>query len=326
MDKYKLWLLIGLILFVLYILYWFIKYFISLSKVQRLSYYSIKIKEDNNKNLIFKIIEVFSRILNCFKIFDSYSKIYDKYIYEKSRLNNGMDYVAIKILLGLVFIIFNIISFLILNCLFNVVTCVTLFIIGFIIPDIYCILVKNVRTKKLYSELHSAFGIFRNSYITNNSVEMALIDVVNKSDESVKYEFKRVLDDIRLGLEFKDAFYRMYLRINIPILLYCSKLFMIAEKNNFNILEILIIVDNKMKEEEKLNNSLLFIKDINKIAFFVFSLLPLVFFIVFILLNNVYHKLFFNVVGVCSLLILVILYLLYVFIIKRISRGVNYED
>ena len=102
MDKYQLVLQIFAILFICYLFYLLIKFIIAFFKMKRLSIYSLDIKDEKiERNFVFNIIFKFADFLMSLVIFNELGRTYNKYIYGDSRLRKGIDYVSIKILLGI---------------------------------------------------------------------------------------------------------------------------------------------------------------------------------------------------------------------------------
>ena len=129
MDKYTVALQILAWLFIGYIVYLVIRYIKSLSRLNRLSYYSLNLENKKDKGLINNIIFKTSKVLESLVIFNGLARTYDKYIYSDSRLRKGIDYVSIKILLGLLFIFVNVL----INALYRIEFNSLLILISFIL-------------------------------------------------------------------------------------------------------------------------------------------------------------------------------------------------
>lgn len=322
MDKYKIVLQIFAILFILYLGYLLIKLIGALCKRNRLVEFSLDIKDNNDeKSWLFKLIYSFADFLKSLVIFNGVAKTYDKYIYEDSRLKKGMDYVAIKILLGIGIILLYLFMTILYQDIFNSLVLLVCFVVGFIIPDFYCLFIRRKRTGILNKNILNAIIIMNNSYKANGSTEQAILDVIERTDGKVSFEFKKVLNDINMGIDISNAFLRMYKRVKSEAILYISRVLELVNKSGINIVDAFNVIEAKLIEEEKFNNEINSLKGVNKFALIIFMLLPLVFVISLILYNKLYVEVFIGYIGSFVLSILLIMYLFYLIIIHRIYRG-----
>lgn len=324
MDKYTVALQILAWLFIGYIVYLVIRYIKSLSRLNRLSYYSLNLENKKDKGLINNIIFKTSKVLESLVIFNGLARTYDKYIYSDSRLRKGIDYVSIKILLGLLFIFINVLINALYRIEFSSLLILISFILGFIIPDFYCLFNKSKRVNILNKNLLSAIIIMNNSYKANESTEQAIKSVIDRTEGAVSVEFMKVLNDIKLGIDISESFNRMYERTHLSVIKYMSSVLGLVNKSGIDIIDAFSNIEKKLLEIEKFNNELIVLRDTNRLSVLLFSILPLVFLVTVVAYNTEYIKLFMNVNGIFIILIMFISYMLYLFIIKRIIRGDKY--
>lgn len=322
MDKYRFVLQVFAILFIFYILYFLVKLCSALKKKNRLSLYSLNIdKVDDENTLIFIIIRKFSDFLKSLVVFNELGKTYDKYIYDDSRLKKGLDYVSVKILFGLGMIVLYLFMTILYNDIFVSWVLLVCFVLGFIIPDFYCLFVRKRRTSILNKNILNAVIIMNNSYKANGSTEQAILDVISRSDKKISFEFKRVLNDINMGIDVSDAFYRMYKRVGSESVLYISRVLKLVNKSGINIVEAFNSIETELIEVEKFNNEIYSLKGVNKFALLIFTFLPLIFIVSLIIYNDSYVEIFTGYIGSFVLSILLIMYLFYLIIIHRVYRG-----
>ena len=324
MDKYTVALQILAWLFIGYIVYLVIRYIKSLSRLNRLSYYSLNLENKKDKGLINNIIFKTSKALESLVIFNDLARTYDKYIYSDSRLRKGIDYVSIKILLGLLFIFVDILINALYRIEFSSLLILISFILGFIIPDFYCLFNKNKRVHILNKNLLSAIIIMNNSYKANESTEQAIKSVIDRTEGAVSVEFMKVLNDIKLGIDISESFNRMYERTHLSVIKYMSSVLGLVNKSGIDIIDAFSNIEKKLLEIEKFNNELIVLRDTNRLSVLLFSILPLVFLVTVVAYNTEYIKILMNVNGIFIILIMLISYMLYLFIIKRIIRGDKY--
>jgi tight adherence protein B len=313
-------LIISLILIFSILIYFLYRIISSVVRINRVKDFALindkKFDDTFGMNIVYHLTDGLEYI----KIFNWYGKKYNKYVNGNNRIRKGMDYVSIKILLGILFFVLYFVLIAIYNDDINVLAIICSFILGFILPDFYCIFNKRKVTKISNKQLLEAIIIMNNSFKANRSTEQAIRDVVKRSNGLVKDEFKRILDDVKMGLSLGDAFFRMYNRTKLNNVLYISHVFKLSNKAGINIVDIFDSLEKKIVKEEKFNNEVIDLININKISLVIFSILPGLFILIYLSSNIEYFKLFVSNVGVIIVLIISIIYILYLFIINRIVR------
>ena len=324
MSKYETALQILAWLFIAYVTYLVIRYIISLDKLNRLSYFSLNLENKRDSSLLFTIIRKLSKFLSSLVIFNGLARTYDKYVYQDGKLKKGMDYVSIKLLFALFLVFINLFINSLYRMEFSTLLVLLSFVIGFIIPDFYCLFNKSKRVKLVSKNLLAAVIIMNNSYKANESIEQAIKSVISRTDGALAVEFTKVLNDIKLGLDISEAFLRMYERTNLSVVKYMSNVLGLVNKSGIDIIEAFSNIEKKLLDIEKFNNELLILRDTNRLSVLLFSILPVVFLTVVIAYNDNYLKLIMGIDGIFIILIIFISYMLYLFIIRRIIRGDKY--
>ena len=315
MEDYKTLLQVILLLICLFFIYLLIKYIRSIIMRNRLSYYSLNLDDESLEyKSFYKIISKFSTFLNSLVIFNGLARTYNRYIYDDSKLRKGIDYISLKFISGILMILLYLfLAILYKNdiLLYLVLVC---FVLGFLLPDFYCFFKEKHYSRISNQDILRAVIIMENSYKVNKSTEQVLEDVIKRSDGRLKNEFIRVLNDIRIGLEIPDAFYRMYYRTGIEVL-----------KNIAEGLKVVIVRSLIMKERFLQEISVYL--SVNKIAHLVFLLLPLIFIVCIFLFNKSYVDILLSDIGVFLVLILGIVYLLYMLFLRSVVKGdINEEE
>lgn len=326
MNKYELVLQIFAIVFLLFILYLLFRFVVASIRAKRLTDFSLRgSKESSEKSIIFRIIYSFSDFLKSLVIFNQYGKTYDKYIYEESRLRKGIDYISIKILLGISFVFsYLFISFLYRDPISSLLI-LLVFVIGFLLPDFYCLFIRRKKVKILNKNMLSAIIIMNNSFKANSSTEKAINDVISRTDGLLSNEFKKVLNDLKIGMNVSEAFLRMYRRVRISSILYISRVLSLVNKSGISIVEAFDLIESKLINEEKFNNQINVLNSTNKISLLIFSILPVIFILCIIFYNKEYIMLFTTYLGTFVLAIILILYVFYLMLLRMIFRGGKYD-
>ena len=124
------------ICFVLYLLYKVIGYF---KKKDRLSDFGIELSgTDIDVSFRYKVLYKVANILESLVIFNGIARTYDKYVDNDSRLRKGMDYLAIKLMLGILFSFIYVFMMMISMSKINLIILIICFVLGYVVTDFYC--------------------------------------------------------------------------------------------------------------------------------------------------------------------------------------------
>jgi tight adherence protein B len=325
MDKLTLVLQVCAVLVVFYVIYLTYKYFLSLVKKNRLADFSLEIKESNSGNLVYIIIKRISKFLKNIKVLKKYAKKFDEYAILSVHFRDGYDFLSTKILVGLGFSLLYVFVSALYRVPIMLIVIIVLFILGYVIPDFYCIYLKTNTNRLLDKNLLSAIIIMNNDFRANRSVEQAIRDVIDRTDNPVSSEFKRVLADTKVGLSYGEAFERLFNRTNSVIVEKMSYSFYLYQECGTDLIEIFENLEKELIENEKLANEISFITSSNRLFRVVFTILPVVFIISLLVMNNNIGKLMNDVSGLIVIAILFLLFLLYLLGIKYIVRRYDYD-
>lgn len=305
-----------------YIIYISYKYIKSIHRKNRLTEYSINI--NNNKesdSLIFNLLFKTTSFIESLVIFNNLGRTYDCYIDKESRLKKGLDYISIKILTGTLLSIIYIAIIFLYKQEIDVTILLINFILGYVLPDFYCIYLSNKNRRITNHNILSTIIIMNNSYSIGRSTEQAIKDVIDRSEGIIKKEFIHIMNDIKLGMSTEEAFKKSARRTNNKTILEISNLLYSINKSGISPIEVFKKIEDKLLQQEKYNNEIKLLKRTNQITYIVFSLIPLLFIIYIMFIQLDLAILILNPVGKYIILILSLLYLLYCFIIWKIAKG-----
>jgi len=276
---------------------------------------------DKKSNGEFYPLESFSNVLKSLVIFNSVAKTYDKYIYEGSHLKDGMDYISLKIILGILLELGYIFSILVMKDDFSTLFIFLIFVIGFIMPDFYCIVSYDRRMVISNVSLLRAFMTMRDGLQVNKSMERVLENVIDKNKGYLKREFQQVLADYRIGLSLGDGFLRMYNRTHYKIFEVLSKRLEVASYNGVSYVDVFKKIIDEFSHCEKVDKKVTGILVKNNLLYGLLVIIPL-FLVGSILLFNVEYKaLILSEAGGAMVLTEGILYFVYVLILTRLLKG-----
>ncbi len=326
MDKYMVVLQICAILFICFLLYFLYKFILSLMKKNRLSYFSLDLGKEkySEVNIVMKWFYKFSDFLKSLVIFNCVARTYDKYVRDDGKLRNGIDFISFKIIVGLLLtFVYVLVASLYRDNISTLLLIIT-FILGFVLIDFYCIFYTRKRVKLMSNSVITSIIVMNNSFKVNRSIEQAIEDTINRSDDEIKKEFSKVLSDIRLGLGIDVAFRRMYKRTNLNIILYISNVFSLVNKCNISLVEVFNSLEDKLLSDNKFNKELRYLDRNNNLARIIFAIIPLVFIVTVIVYNPKYFDLMISSSGYIIILVLSIVYIFYLLVINKLVRGSRY--
>ena len=293
---------------------------------RRINDFAISSKEiDGTNNRVIKFILSLSKVLRQLVIFNGVAKYYDKYINENSTFKKNIDYLAVSFLSGFIFIIIYIIGCLLYFKSIFVWQMIIFFIIGLIIPNIYLIFKNSKKVKITDNDIVKVVIIMNNSFKVNRNSEQAIKDAISRTDGLLKEELQKVLKDIKLGINYTESFMRMKKRLNMPIIDEFLNAFNLHDVANISYQDIFDSVEKRLVNQAKISDEIKQLKKLNIISYVFFTLLPLIFMLFVVLVNDNYYNLITGNNGWIIILCEVLLYIVYLLIIMFIEKGHKYE-
>lgn len=309
------------IIFIAYILYLIYKYIKAIIKLNRIKSYSLNISNKDNQSSIIKLLFKLTNILEKLKIFNKSGHTYDQYIDNNSKLNKGLDYISIKLLTGILLIIIYLFTSFLYKSNISVLIIIVNFILGYILPDFYCLYLSSINKEITNRDLINTFLIINSSYASGLSTEQVLLETSNRTTGNIKKEINHVLNDLKMGMSLHQAFKKMYDRTNNETIHEISNLLSSTSKNSISPYEIFKLYEKKLIETEKFNNKNKKIKLTNKLALLLFLFFPLIFIIYVMFIRIDISMLFLHPAGLFVFLIIIIAYIYYSLLIYKIAKG-----
>ena len=159
-----------------------------------------------------------------------------------------------------------------------------------------------------------------NSFKANRNVEQALNDVVSRVDGPIRYEFKKIVYDLKLGFTIGEAFKRMYLRTRLDVVLEISYILSLANKSGNNVVAIFEDCEKRLLDDESVKNKIKSFRKVNMLYYVIFMLMP-IFVTVFIFANNIrFLNMFQGEYGILIFVIFVFMYTSYLIILRNVAR------
>ena len=315
-----------LILFILIFLY---KYIRSIKLEKRFSRYSINSKKNTSISLLdylynkyIKFIESFSNKLKKSSFLSKKGDKYTKYnIAFELDDSDGMKFIARKIFIGFVYVIVIFIIGLMLSKVPNIFVLIIPFILGYYTLDIIYFYKYSKYRKKIENDLLDAITIMNNAFKAGMSIIQA-IDLVHKElDGPISKEFKKISTELSYGLDLDVAFRRFAERIKISEAVYLTSSLSVLNKTGGNIIKVFESIKKTMYSKKKLEHELKSLTSSSRFIMWVLIFVPVVFVIFIATINRGYFEpLFENPLGIALIFIILIIYVTYIFTVRRIMK------
>lgn len=294
----------------------------------RLSNYSIASVDEQNIpvferlfNEIWKIIRKLNKIFDKSEILRKYSKKFEKYISNKELdEKTGYDYISLKFLISITFGLIYIISSIIQKN-YNNMFLMLVIIISFFIIDIYLIVDYKKKKKQVEHDLLNAIIIMNNAFISGMNIMQAVDVVCVELTGPIQEEFKKISMDIAYGLSLEVVFERFYNRVKIEDIKYITSSLSLINKTGGNIVKVFGTIEKNFYDKKKLIDEM---NSLTSSSIFMFRLLitmPIILCLIIFMLNREFFTpLLTTMIGRIFLLLIVLLFSLYVFIVKKIMK------
>lgn len=271
-------------------------------------------------SILWSFIQKISNILGKSALLKKYSVRYEKYIkFEEKDRVNGIDYVTIKFLIADLFLIFNILSMMFQVVNISSMSLLITFLLGFFLPDIFLQLDYQKKRKKIEEDLLKAIIMMNNSFKSGRNIMQAVSIVKEELDGPISDEFKKIYLDMTYGLSIEVVFERFYNRVKLDDAKYITSSLTLLNKTGGNIVKVFGTIEKSFFEKKKLKQEMQSLTSASVFVYRVLCFLPFLFITVIYLLNPNYFLPVFNTsVGHVLLILTILLYVLYIFVIKKV--------
>lgn len=277
---------------------------------------------DDFFNTYDKFIKMISKFLYKIKIFNNYSLKYQKYIKKEENTNiDKMDFVSKKVLLMIVFILilvtFNMVKYQSITILQVIITG----LIGFYALDIFLLSEAKLLKKEQENDLLKAITIMNNSFKSGHSIMQAIKLVSTELDSPLGLEFKKMYVDLTYGLSLDVVFKRFESRVKLDDVKYITTSLTILNETGGDIVKVFESVEKTFFNNRKLDDELKNLTAASKLLYYVLLFIPIVFVLFIYLLDSTYfNPLFTGGLGYLIIALILLLYISYIVVIKRIMK------
>ena len=275
---------------------------------------------DTINKVFWIIIKKVSNIIRKSELISRYGERYNKYIIYEDRLKKeGIDYISIKILLGLLVFVLASFSLAFQAIKLDFMLVLIVIIISFFLPDVYLGIENARRRKKIEDDLLKAIIIMNNAFNSGKNIMQAAAIVKDTLDGPIQDEFKKIYLDITYGLELDIVFNRFYERVKLEDAKYITTSLALLNKTGGDIVRVFSLIEKSIFQKKNLKNELRSLTASSRFVFKLLAVLPFLFVTMIFMLNPSFFKpLISSSIGIIVLFITLLLYILYIFIIRKV--------
>ena len=295
---------------------------------KRLSTYSIPSVDEQSIPMfeklfksIWKLIRKLDKLWEKSDLLNRYSKRFEKYInYKELDYKSGYDYLSVKFLVSLLFALIYIISGITQNN-FNSYVLLLVIIVSYFIIDIYLMIDYKKRKKQIEHDLLNAIIIMNNAFKSGMNIMQAVEIVKEELTGPIQDEFKKISMDIDYGLSLEVVFDRFYKRVKIEDIKYITSSLSLINKTGGNIVRVFGSIEKNFYDKKKIKDEMDSLTSSSKFMFKLLIIMPIILCIIIFMLNpEFFTPLLTTSLGKIISLVIILLFSIYVLIVKRIMR------
>lgn len=274
---------------------------------------------------LYGLIKSIAKYINKFKYFQKKANKYDKYItYDYNNIYQSIDFLAIKYLIFLVLTLINIFMSLVRIKKIEYIPTIIIALFGYYLLDILLKIYYKRKKAIIENDLLKAIMIMNNAFAGGSNIIKAIELVTKELDGGIQDEFKKILKDLKFGLDVSMAFNRFYNRIELEDAKYISVSLTLLNKTGGNIASIFSLIEETIMSRRELKKELKTITAASKLTYRILAIIPTFITLIIMMINtNYFLPLINSPLGIIIILIIVILYLSYILIIKKVLKVDN---
>ncbi len=301
----------------------------SMDLEKRIAKYAIEPLEDKSLSMFDNVFGIYYRFLDRILLVIKksiflirYAKKFDKYVNIVNKKNkSGLELVANKIIMSLLFLLIAVIYKTIHSEILNVYEIVVPLLAGFFILDFIYMYKYRLYCNNLENDLLQAIIIMNNAFKSGRSITQAIELVTNELDGTIAEEFKKMHLELTFGLSIDVVFKRFSERIKLEEITYLTASLTILNKTGGNIIKVFSSIEKSLFNKKKLKLELASLTGSSKIIAYVLFALPFLFALFIILIDPTYFVvLYTTTLGYILLGLIVLMYVTYIFFIRKIMK------
>ena len=319
--------IVRLLLIILLIVDLVIKLNKFLSVERRISRYSVDSLMDNQGSIGDKLKIRYERFIlkNRKKLKDnkavlSQASKYKKYITIGDNINI-IDFIIIKLVVGIIFVLLVVISFVINGHLVSFLGMIISFIFGYYIFDIYIYFDTKHKKKRIKNDMLRAVILLNNAFKAGKSIIQAVYIASQELPAPICYEFTKIYQDLSFGISSDVAFSRFANRVNLEEARYISSSLTILNKTGGNIVAVFSSIERTLFDKKKLEEDLKNSTQASNMVVKFLILVPVAFVIIIYLLSPTYFDpLFQSTLGYVIIFMACISFIIFVWLLNKVMK------
>lgn len=298
-----------------------------LSVERRISRYSVDSLMDNQGSIGDKLKIRYERFIlkNRKKLKDnkavlSQASKYKKYITIGDNINI-IDFIIIKLVVGIIFVLLVVISFVINGRLVSFLGMIISFIFGYYIFDIYIYFDTKHKKKRIKNDMLRAVILLNNAFKAGKSIIQAVYIASQELPAPICYEFTKIYQDLSFGISSDVAFSRFANRVNLEEARYISSSLTILNKTGGNIVAVFSSIERTLFDKKKLEEDLKNSTQASNMVVKFLILVPVAFVIIIYLLSPTYFDpLFQSTLGYVIIFMACISFIIFVWLLNKVMK------
>lgn len=277
---------------------------------------------DHITEMLWNLNHHVAKLLEKSVVLQKYGTKFEKYIlYEEREIKSGLDYIAMKFLIGIALVLLNVLTVMFQYIPLNAMTFLITFLIGFFLPDIALKLEYAKKRKQIEEDLLKAIIIMNNAFKSGRNIMQAIEIVKTELTGPISDEFKKIYLDITYGLSLEVVFGRFYQRVKLDDAKYIASSLTLLNKTGGNIVKVFASIEKSFFDKKKLRNELKSMTSSSVFVFRVLVCLPFIFAaIIFILNPSYFMPLFKSALGLLILGFILLLFVIYILVVKKVLK------
>jgi tight adherence protein B len=160
--------------------------------------------------------------------------------------------------------------------------------VGFFAPRIYVARATAMRLQKFEAQLPDTLGLWVNALRSGYSVLQSMEAIAKDAPEPTSTEFKRVVQEVQLGIDLEDALEHMLNRVESEDFDLVITAVNIQREVGGNLAEILDVISHTIRERIKLKGEIRVLTAQGRITGYLISFLPIVLALFLMMINPNY--------------------------------------
>lgn len=238
---------------------------------------------------------------------------------------SSIDLLSTKLIFAVIGFIISIITSLYIDGVNSFLYCMVITVIFFFIPNLKLRVNYYIVRKSMQEDLLKALTLINHSFQSGNSILQAIKTVSDELDTPLGNEFNRIYKDISYGLSLTTAFKRFSDRIKLDEVNYITTSLIILNETGGDIVSVFQSIEDNFYTRRSLNQELRAITASSRALFFILTSVPIILFIMIVTFSPDYFGVLFSTpIGILIFGFIILLYLVYIIIVRRIMRVEKY--